>query len=119
MALFPTLKTGATAQYPLRVTLSGRVDIVWFLDGSEQRMRNAPSFLHTWEIALEQLDEQELRSIEEFLLANEGSAETFAFTDPVSQQVYPNCSIQSDSIDLTSIAPLSGKATVTIRENRI
>ena len=119
MLQFPVLKTGAVAQYPLTLKLSYRADIVWFLDGSEQRFRNAPSILHQWEIALDLLDEQEMGEIEQFFLSALGSDETFAFTDPASQTVYPNCSIIEDSIELDYVAPLLGKTKLSIRENRI
>ena len=118
MIRFPTLKTGAVAQYPLVLTFSYRADVVWFLDGSEQRFRNSPSVLHAWVIALDQLDEQEMQSVEQFFIASAGAAETFAFTDPMSNIVYPNCSITGDLLNQTYVGPLSGKTTVTIRENR-
>ncbi|WP_180538213.1 DUF2460 domain-containing protein [Nevskia soli] len=118
MAQFPILATGAVAQYPARYIVSFRADVVRFFDGSEQRFRNSPGVLHQWIIALSQLSEQEMNTIEEFFLKNQGAAGTFAFTDPWSAQVYPNCSIVSDELDETSVGVLSGKTTVTIRENR-
>jgi hypothetical protein len=118
MLQFPVLKTGAVAQYPLPLTFSYRADIVWFLDGSEQRFRNAPSVLHQWEIALNQLDEQEMGAVEQFFILSAGSAETFAFTDPASNATYPNCSVSGDTIDLEYVGPLSGKTKIVIRENR-
>jgi hypothetical protein len=119
MAQFPTLKTGATAQYPLQLTLNYRADVVWFLDGSEQRFRNSPSVLHQWAIALDRLDEDEMASLESFFLANQGRAGTFSFTDPWSGQVFANCSFAADDMALTFSAPLSGKTQLIIRENRI
>lgn len=118
MAQFPTLKTGAVAQYPLIVTHRFRTDIVSFLDGSEQRLRNSPSMLHSWEVCLDKLDEQELSSIEQFFLSNQGQTAPFAFTDPWTGTTYPNCSLESDALNLQSLAPLWGRTTVVIRENR-
>ena len=118
MAQFPTLKTGAVAQYPLRTTLAYRADVVWFLDGSEQRFRNSPSVLHEWTIALDRLDENEIAGIESFFLANQGEAGTFAFADPWSGQVFPNCSIKVDNIAFTFSGALSAGTQLTIRENR-
>jgi hypothetical protein len=118
MAQFPTLKTGAVAQYPLRTTLTYRADVVWFLDGSEQRFRSSPSVLHEWNIALDRLDEAEIAGIEGFFLENAGEAGTFAFEDPWSGQVFPNCSINVDGIALTFSGPLSAGTELTIRENR-
>jgi hypothetical protein len=118
MPTFPILKTGAVAQYPLKTTFNFRADIVWFLDGSEQRFRNSPSVLHQWEIDLSKLDETEMASIEDFFLGNEGPTLSFAFTDPSTNQFYPNCSVSNSELPLTFIGPLSGSTTVVIRENR-
>jgi hypothetical protein len=120
MLYFPTLKTDAVAQYPATRTLSYRADIVSFLDGSEQRFRNAPSALRQWEIALDQLDEQEIAAIQQFFLLNEGSAGTFEFADPFDTNVvYANCSIDADSVDLLYLGPLSSRTRLIIKENRI
>jgi hypothetical protein len=118
MAQFPILKTGAVAQYPLVWTRSFRTDIVAFLDGSEQRFRNSSSVLHAWEIDLAKLDELELASVEQFFLGNQGQANLFVFTDPGSGANYPNCSIDGADLILESTAPLSGRTTVVVRENR-
>jgi phage-related protein len=118
MAQFPVLATGAAAQYPARYTTCFRADVIRFFDGSEQRFRNSPGLLHQWVIALSQLSEQEMNAIEEFFLQNQGAAGTFAFTDPRSGQVYPNCSLVSDELGETSVGVLSGRVSVTIRENR-
>ena len=118
MFSFPTLKTGAVAQYPLGLTLAYRADVVWFLDGSEQRFRNAPSILHQWKISLAQLDEQEMNCVEQFFLNNAGAATVFAFTDPGNNITYPNCSIKGDNLALTYLGPLSGRTEIIIRENR-
>jgi hypothetical protein len=118
MLQFPVLKTGAVAQYPLGLTFNYHTDIVWFLDGSEQRFRNAPSVLHQWKIALEQLDEQEMQAVEAFFILSVGAAQTFAFTDPASTTTYPNCSVDGDVLKLDYTGPLSGKTSLVIRENR-
>jgi len=118
MAQFPTLKTGAVAQYPIRTTYTYRADVVLFLDGSEQRLRNSPSVIHTWDLVLSQLDEQEMSAIEQFFLANQGRAGAFSFTDPWSGIVYPNCSLASDELSLGYLKPLSGLTAIRIRENR-
>ncbi len=119
MAQFPTLKTGAVAQYPVAVSLGYRADIVSFLDGSEQRFRNSPSTLHEWEIPLAQLDEAELANIQQFFLANQGGTAAFAFKDPASGITYPNCSIAGDAMNFKYAGPLSGQTRLFIRENRV
>jgi hypothetical protein len=119
MATFPTLKTGAVAQYPLKTTSIYRADVVWFLDGSEQRFRNSPSVLHQWEIDLAKLDEQEMCAVEQFFLLNEGPSLSFAFTDPSSSIQYPSCSVTTGELSLTFVGALSGMTKVMIRENRV
>lgn len=81
-------------------------------------MRNSPSMLHRWEIQLEQLDEQELRSLENFFSSNNGAAGIFSFSDPTTQLVYPNCSLVDDSMDLTYLGELSSRTLLRIQENR-
>jgi len=118
MPTFPSLKTGAVAQYPLKTMFNYKADIVWFMDGSEQRFRNSPSVLHQWEIDLAKLDEQEMAAVEQFFLLNEGPALSFAFTDPSSGDQYLNCSISTSELALSFVGPLSGRTTILIRENR-
>ncbi len=119
MATFPTLNTGAVAQYPATYTLTYRADIVSFLDGSEQRFRNSPSVLYKWQIDLSKLEEQELAQFQQFFLSNQGASNTFAFTDPWTITSYPNCSLIHDDMTMTYAALLSGKTTFTIRQNRV
>jgi hypothetical protein len=118
MATFPSLKTGAVAQYPIKTSFIYKADIVWFLDGSEQRFRNSPSVLHQWEIDLAKLDETEMAALEEFFLGNEGPTVAFSFTDPSTNEMYPSCSVSPSELALTFSDPLSGSTTIIIRENR-
>ncbi len=118
MASFPSLKTGAVAQYPVKTTYLFRTDTVWFLDGSEQRFRNSASTLHRWEIDLSKLDEQEMASIEQFFLVNQGTTLPFAFTDPWSGSTYANCSIDGGELGLVFDSAQSGSTKIAIRENR-
>ena len=119
MPSFPVLKTGAVAQYPLKTTYIYKADIVWFLDGSEQRFRNSPSVLHQWELDLSKLDEQEMAAVEEFFVLNQGPTLSFAFTDPSTGMTYPNCSVSQGELALIFTGPLSGTTKTVIRENRV
>jgi phage-related protein len=118
MASFPTLKTGAVAQYPATRTFRFQNQILRFLDGTDQRYRDAAGPLHAWEIRLDQLDDTEMAALEAFFLANQGSYESFSFTDPWDGQVYTNCSLATDTLDLTSVAEMQGRTSVKIIENR-
>ena len=118
MATFPTLKTGAVAQYPASKGLQVKNRVLRFLDGTEQRYRDSAGVLHRWVIGLVDLDQCEMAAIEQFFLDNQGSFNGFAFTDPWDGQAYPNCSIVDDELRLTSAAEIQGAVKLTIVENR-
>lgn len=117
-ATFPTLKTGAVAQYPARRTVRFQNQALRFVDGSEQRYRDSAGPLHRWEIRLAQLDEAETAAVAAFVEANEGAFGTFSFTDPWDGTVYPNCSLAADDVVLTGADEMSGAATLVVMENR-
>ena len=118
MLQFPTLKTGAVAQYPAAHSIQYRTDIVRFVDGSEQKLRNSPLFLLSWELSLDQLDEQELSTLAAFFASAQGAAASFSFTDPWTGLTYPSCSLDGDSFRAGYHAPLSGSTRLVIRQNR-
>ena|ERR1044071_2573605 len=118
MATFPNLKTNAVTQYPARRVLTFRNQTVRFLDGVEQRYRDSGGPLHQWEIRLDHLDEGEMATLESFFAASQGAFGTFEFTDPWTGQVYANCSLSADSIDMTASGDMRGATVVVVRENR-
>ena len=118
MATFPALKTGAVAQYPATKSLNFQNQIIRFLDGNEQRYRDSAGPLHRWIIQLDQLDEMEMASLEDFFLSNQGSFASFVFIDPWDGTSYPNCSIASDQLQLESVEELQNMTSVTVTENR-
>lgn len=118
MVQFPTLSTGAIAQYPFSTAIQFQNVVVSFIDGAEQRFRNSPGPLHTWTIALAQLNEQEMAKLDQFLIENQGAFGTFSFTDPATNITYPNCSLVGQDFSLGFRAPLSGAITLVVRENR-
>ena len=118
MARFPTLKTSAVAQYPATQAVTFQNQVVRFVDGSEQRYRDCAAPLRQWVIRLNELDETEMVSLEEFLQSNEGSFGSFSFTDPWDNQTFTNCSFVDDAIALTSLEEMRGHASVRVRENR-
>lgn len=117
-ATFPGLKTSAVAQYPARRTVRYQNQAVRFLDGTEQRYRDSAGALHEWEIRLDQLDEQELAAIEEFLSAVQGAFGSFSFTDPWDGTAYPNCSLATDELALTTTGEMNGSTRLVVMENR-
>lgn len=118
MPTFPILKTGAVAQYPAAKGLTFQNQVLRFLDGSDQRYRDSSGPLHGWEIRLSQMDEREMAEIEQFLIDIQGCFGSFAFTDPWDGQAYPNCSLASDELDLTSTSEMRGGVSIKIVENR-
>lgn len=118
MATFPALKTKAVAQYPAKRTLRFQNQSVRFVDGTEQRYRDAAGPLHQWDILLNELDDEEMTALEQFFLANQGAYAVFPFTDPWDGQIYQNCSLGSDQLDLTHTGEMLGGTRVTVVENR-
>ncbi|MBV9745810.1 MAG: DUF2460 domain-containing protein [Acidobacteriia bacterium] len=92
-------------------------EILRFLDGTDQRYRDSAGPLYSWVIRLDQLDENELAAMETFFLENQGAFGTFAFTDPWSGQVFTNCSLAADNMDLISVAEMQSKTSLTIIQN--
>ena len=118
MANFPILKTAAVAQYPATRYVLYRNQTVRFVDGTEQRYRDASGPLHRWGIRLSELDDSEIAAVEEFFAANQGAFGSFAFTDPWDGQVYSNCSLAGDSLDLQALTEMRGSASLVVVENR-
>lgn len=119
MATFPKLKTNAVAQYPATKGLHFQNQVLRFVDGTEQRYRDAPGPLHQWVIRLSELDETEMAALEQFFLANQGRFASFAFTDPWDGSQYANCSLAGDGMELTAVGAMSGNTTLTVVENRV
>jgi phage-related protein len=118
MASFPTLKTSAVAQYPATKVVAFQNQVVRFVDGTEQRYRDSAGPLHHWLIRLNELDETEMATLEQFLESNQGSFGSFSFTDPWDNQTYSNCSFVDDAINLTSVEEMRSNTSVTVKENR-
>ena len=114
MATFPTLRTGAVAQYPLGKTISFQTQAVRFLDGSQQRFRVMGTGLRTWTVQLSLLDEQELGLVIVFV-EQQGSA-PFAFTDPVTGAVASMCILAGGSFDAGMSDEMKAQTTVQIEE---
>jgi hypothetical protein len=116
---FPTLKTGAVAQYPATKTNQFASFVVRFLDGGDQRYRQFPAPLRRWVIRLDMLDETELNALEQFFAAQEGSFSTFSFVDPWTQSTVTNCSLDQDTLQYAVLAELRGTAQLVVVEDRV
>jgi hypothetical protein len=114
MATFPTLKTGAVAQYPLTRSLSFTTQSVRFLDGSQQDYRMNAGGLRRWSLNLDLLDETELAAIIAF--SEEVGIGTFTFTDPVTGDTVAKCVISGGEIETALVDELRGQAILEIEE---
>src|SRR5271169_2843254 len=118
-SVFPTLKTGAVAQYPATTTNQFASFVVRFLDGGDQRYRQFSGPLRSWVIKLDMLDEAELNALEQFFVAQEGSFGTFSFVDPWTQTTFENCSLNQDTLQYAVQGELQGTAQLIVVENRV
>ena len=118
MITFPTLKSGAVAQYPAQRSIVRTTWIARFVDGSEQRFRNETSPLRRWVINLSLLTEAEVVAIREFADNVSGRFEAFTFTDPWDATTYSNCSLDIDANTIEWAQENNARTTLVIRENR-
>jgi hypothetical protein len=111
---FPTLKTGAAAQYPLGYGVRFATQAVRFMDGSQQKFRLYGIGLRRWTLKLDLLDEQELGAVISFI-EQQGSA-VFAFTDPLTGEIASTCVISGEQFGATMKNEMNGQTTVVIEE---
>jgi len=91
MTTFPTLTSGAVTQYPLLQNTGQAVEVVRFLDGTDQRYLMQGRTLRQWQIRLSLLSDSEIQQIEGFFNQQQGDYATFIFPDPISGATVPNC----------------------------
>jgi hypothetical protein len=91
MAQFPFLQSGAVCQYPARVVYQQSVEVLRFMDGSDQRFLRQGRQFRQWEIRLDLLSDDELVKLEEFFESRLGDYSTFDFPDPFSNTLVNRC----------------------------
>lgn len=116
MAQFPSLKTGAAAQYPAVRAVSRPVSITRYIDGSEQRFRRKRQE-RRWVLRLEDLEEGELAAVEGFYLDHQGEGLTFDFVDPFRGEVVTGCRFGEAPFEQTFEDSRRGRATITVVES--
>jgi hypothetical protein len=116
---FPRLRSGAFAQYPLERKDRCTTFVARFLDGGEQRFKQYKAPVRYWTLRLSQLSESELRSLQEFYVAQQGASGAFTFTDPWSGVDYTDCSFDGNSADVNLADPARGNVQLTIRNNKV
>ena len=118
MPQFPSLNTGALAQYPLGRSTSYRTVVTRFVDGTQQRFREMNSPLKRWIVQLEKLNSAEAGVLEEFFYDQQGRSGTFSFTDPVDGIEYPNCVFEEDSHLMLWLSDSDAQSKLIIRTVR-
>lgn len=118
MSGLPKLKTGARGQYPAVRWVEYRTTVLEFVDGSEQRYREAGGPLRRWQLPLDLLDEKEWQQLEEFFEGTQGAYGSFPFQDPWDEREYPDCSFDGDVLEWELAGESRGRTSVTVRENR-
>lgn len=91
MNTFPTISSDAVTQYPALMESSQAVQVLAFLDGSDQRYLVPPTMLRLWRLNLSQLNEDEIVALETFFANQQGQYSPFVFPDPFSATNVPNC----------------------------
>jgi hypothetical protein len=119
MATFPRLTTEVVTQYPSKRELDSPTQVTRFLDGSEQRFPNMRRPAKRWLLQLQEVSEQELAAIEDFFESNQGAAASFAFIDPWDGVEHPDCSFDSDSLELITRDHGRCTATIILRSNQV
>lgn len=116
MANFPVLSTGAVTQYLTPVTVGQAVQVIRFLDGSDQRYLMQGKTRRQWEIRLELLNESETQQIEDFFAAQQGDYSAFTFPDPFSGANVPNCRLAAPTLVTDYMAVDAGSSTFWVIE---
>lgn len=91
MTTFPMLNSGAVTQYPTPQSSGQAVQVIRFMDGSDQRYLMQGRTFRQWEIQLSLLTDVELQQLEAFFGAQQGDYTSFIFPDPISGTNVPNC----------------------------
>ena len=117
MSTFPTLKTGAVAQYPATRTAEYATQRLRFLDGSEQKFPLRGGATTRWIIRLDLLDDTEMAGVCAFFQSQQGRFGTFSFEDPWDGSIHPDCSFDSDELALEADGEARGRLQLTIKEN--
>ena len=116
MSTYPTLRTGAVAQYPLAGGIRHRTALLTFMDGREQRYALQRRNLRRWVLTYSQLDEGEMQLLRTFVESQAQFNTPFSFTDPDTHLVFPRCRMLQAELDEQWQGLEAGSARVEIVE---
>ncbi len=118
MSVFPLLSSGAVTQYPTLLTNGQGVQVIRFIDGSDQRYPTQGRMLRQWQIRLDLLNETEVAALEGFFVAQAGDYSPFVFPDPISGSNVANCRVAAPGLISAYIGPdVSSVSLVVIETN--
>ena len=115
MLRFPTLQTGAVAQYPAARVRDHRTRVVEYTDGTEQRFAEMGAAQNRWHLRLSNLSEDEAVAMARFFTAARGRSGTFSFTDPFTGIEHSDCTLAEDGNRVVFTGEGQATAEVTIR----
>ncbi|WP_321474480.1 hypothetical protein [uncultured Paludibaculum sp.] len=115
MPEFPSLKTGAVAQYPLGRGIRTGTTVVEFLDGGEQRF-SSQRMRRRWVVRMEQLDEGEAMRVAAFASQYLNTLEPFRFTDPWNGAVYERCVLEGEEATVRAVSQMDCGVALVVAE---
>jgi hypothetical protein len=99
--------------------VSYNVEVIRFMDGSDQRYLTRGKPLRRWLIKLDQLTEAELGQLEQFFESAQGNFGSFEFPDPFSGANIPNCRVANPYLLTEYAATGSGSVALMVEESSV
>ncbi len=115
--VFPTLKTGAVAQYPFTRQVRFETGTVRFLNHFEQAYIDRANVRKAWDLVYTELDDNEVATLKAFFVQQQGRFGTFSFTDPFDSVTYTTCSFGHDDFQHTQEQEGSSSVRFVIYEH--
>jgi hypothetical protein len=116
----PTLASGSVARYPVQVTTSAKTGIVRFVNGSEQRWREAQQ-ITSFVLTYTNINAYDTSTMQAFFIARKGrfvdSALTNTFSVTLGSTTWNYCMFDQD--DFTEIENRPGHYTFTLKITQV
>ena len=117
MVTFPKLSSGAVTQYPAPMTSGQPVQVLRFLDGSDQRYLLRASARRRWLVHLNLLNESETQMIEAFFLDRQADFGVFSFPDPFTGTLVANCRFGAPALVTEYVGPDAASTALWVVES--